>query len=226
MLYIVATPIGNLKDITLRALEVLKNADFILCEDTRVSGNLLRHFEISKPLYSLNAQNESGKAEIIIDRLQAGETGALITDNGTPGISDPGVRLVNAVHLAGIKVIPIPGASAVTAALSVSGLPTDAFVFEGFLPQKKGRQKQLQKLAVEERTIVLYESPFRVMKLLEELCQYMPERQITVCRELTKHFEEVLRGSPEHLLKHFNEHPPKGEFVIIIASIGFVQRSE
>lgn len=226
MLYIVATPIGNLKDITLRALEVLQEVNFILCEDTRVSGNLLRHYEISKPLYSLNAQNESGKAEIVIERLQAGESGALITDNGTPGISDPGVRLVNAVHHAVIKVVPIPGASAVTAALSVSGLPTDAFVFEGFLPQKKGRQKMLQRLALEERTIILYESPFRILKLLEELNQYMPDRLVTVCRELTKHFEELVRGTPEQLTRHFTEHQPKGEFVLVIASRGFEDRPE
>lgn len=216
-LYIVSTPIGNLKDITLRALEVLKDVDFILCEDTRVSSNLLNHFEIKKELVSLNAVNESNKIDLIISRLKSNQTGALISDAGTPLISDPGVRLVSACIENEIEIIPIPGASALLAAVSMSGLPTDAFVFEGFLPQKKGRQTKLKQLALEERTIVLYESMYRIEKLINELSEHLPDRFLVICREITKMFEETWRGYPKEILNNFSEKVVKGEFVVVVA---------
>lgn len=216
-LYIVSTPIGNLKDITLRALEVLKEVDFILCEDTRVSANLLNHFGIKKELISLNAVNETKKIQSIITRLNSDQTAALISDAGTPLISDPGVRLVSACIENGIEIIPIPGPSALLAALSMSGLPTDSFVFEGFLPQKKGRQTKLKQLALEERTIVLYESMYRIEKLLNELNEFLPERFLVVCREITKKFEESWRGNAKDILSDFPDKVVKGEFVIVIA---------
>jgi 16S rRNA (cytidine1402-2'-O)-methyltransferase len=216
-LYIVSTPIGNLKDITLRAIETLKEVDFVLCEDTRVSGNLLNHFEIKKELISLNAFNEKNKIEFIVNRILSNQTAALISDAGTPLISDPGVRLVSACIEKEIEIIPIPGPSALIAALSMSGLPTDAFVYEGFLPQKKGRQTKLKELAEENRTIVLYESMYRIEKLLKELSEYLPERFVVVCREITKKFEETWRGFPRQLLESFPEKISKGEFVVVIA---------
>ncbi|WP_297841681.1 16S rRNA (cytidine(1402)-2'-O)-methyltransferase [Ignavibacterium sp.] len=216
-LFVVSTPIGNLKDITLRALETLKEVDFIICEDTRVTGNLLRHYEISKELISLNAFNESQKLHQIIEKILSGNSAALVSDSGTPTISDPGNRLISEAIKNKIEVIAIPGASAVIAALSISGLPTDSFVFEGFLPQKKGRQKKLKQLAEEERTIVLYESVYRIEKLLDELIEHMPERLIVVCRELTKKFEECWRGFPAEIKSNVSEKIIKGEFVIIIA---------
>lgn len=216
-LYIVSTPIGNLKDITLRAIDTLKEVDFILCEDTRVSGNLLNHFEIKKELISLNAFNEKNKIEFIVNRILSNQTAALISDAGTPLISDPGVRLVSACIENGIEIIPIPGPVALVAALSMSGLPTDAFVFEGFLPQKKGRQTKLKELALEERTIVLYESMYRIEKLLNEINEFLPERFIVVCREITKKFEETWRGFPKDLVESFPEKISKGEFVVVIA---------
>jgi len=216
-LYIVSTPIGNLKDITLRAIETLKEVDFVLCEDTRTSGNLLNHLEIKKELFSLNAFNEKNKIEHVISRILSNQTAALISDAGTPLISDPGVRLVSACIDKGIEIIPIPGAVALIAALSMSGLPTDAFVFEGFLPQKKGRQSKLKELAVENRTIILYESMYRIEKLLNELSEYLPERFVVVCREITKKFEETWRGFPKDLVESFPEKISKGEFVVVIA---------
>lgn len=216
-LFVVSTPIGNLKDITLRALETLKEVDFIICEDTRVTGNLLRHYEISKELISLNAFNESQKLHQIIEKILSGNSAALVSDSGTPTISDPGNRLISEAIKNKIEVIAIPGASAVIAALSISGLPTDSFVFEGFLPQKKGRQKKLKQLAEEERTIVLYESVYRIEKLLDELIEHMPERFTVVCRELTKKFEECWRGFPAEIKSNVSEKIIKGEFVIIIA---------
>ncbi len=216
-LFIVSTPIGNLKDITLRALEILKEVDFIACEDTRTSSILLNHFEIKKELISLNAVNENSKIEYILKRLNNGESCAIISDAGTPGISDPGVRIISASIKEKINVVPAPGVTAVITALSISGLPTDSFVFEGFLPQKKGRQKLLKNLANEERTIVLYESVYRIEKLLNELTQYMPERFVVICRELTKKFEEVWRGTSPELLESLNGKNIKGEFVVIIA---------
>ncbi|MBM4172446.1 MAG: 16S rRNA (cytidine(1402)-2'-O)-methyltransferase, partial [Ignavibacteria bacterium] len=190
-LFVVATPIGNLSDITLRAIESLKQVDFIVCEDTRVTKILLNHFSISKPFIVANAQNEQRKISEIIEKLKNGLSCALVSDAGTPGISDPGVRLVNNAVKNGIEIIGVPGPSAVTIALSISGLPTDSFVFEGFPPQKKGRQKKLTELSKEERTIILYESTYRIKKLIEELNQYFTNRQIVVCRELTKKFEET-----------------------------------
>ncbi|MDT3696875.1 MAG: 16S rRNA (cytidine(1402)-2'-O)-methyltransferase [Ignavibacterium sp.] len=216
-LYIVSTPIGNLKDITLRAIETLKEVDFILCEDTRVSVNLLNHYGINKDLVSLNAVNESHKIQSIITRLKSNQSVALISDAGTPLISDPGIRLVSACIENEIEVIPIPGASAVLSALSMSGLPTDSFVFEGFLPQKKGRQTKLKQLAAEERTIVLYESMYRIEKLLNELNEFLPERYIVVCREITKKFEETWRGFAKDVLLNFSDKVVKGEFVVVIA---------
>ena len=190
-LYIVSTPIGNLKDITLRALEILNKVDFIACEDTRVTSKLLNRFDIKKELTSLNAINENKKAAKICDRILMGENCALVSDAGTPSISDPGVRLVSLAIKKNLRVVPIPGITALITALSISGLPTNSFVFEGFLPQKKGRQKKLKLLAEEERTIIIYESTYRIEKLLNELNEYMPSRTIAVCRELTKKFEEV-----------------------------------
>jgi len=216
-LYIVSTPIGNLKDITLRAIETLKKVDFILCEDTRVSGNLLKHLEIKKELISLNAFNEKNKIEFIVNRILSNQTAALISDAGTPLISDPGVRLVSACIENGIDIIPIPGASALVAALSMSGLPTDSFVFEGFIPQKKGRQTKLKELAKEKRTIIIYESTYRIEKLLNELNEYLPDRFVVVCREITKMFEETWRGFPKNILETFDQKIIKGEFVVVIA---------
>lgn len=216
-LYIVSTPIGNLKDITLRAIETLKEVDFVLCEDTRTSGNLLNHLEIKKELFSLNAFNEKNKIEHVINRILSNQNAALISDAGTPLISDPGVRLVSACIDNGIEIIPIPGAVACIAALSMSGLPTDAFVFEGFLPQKKGRRTKLKELAEENRTIILYESMYRIEKLLKELSEYLPERFVVVCREITKIFEETWRGFPKDLVKSFPDKISKGEFVVVIA---------
>ncbi len=222
MLYVVATPIGNLKDITLRALETLKEVDFILCEDTRTSGILLKHYDLHKELVSFNARMEEKKIDSVIKRLKLGDSCALLSDAGTPAISDPGVRLVNAAQKNGIEVVGIPGANAAILTLSIAGLPTDSFVFEGFLPQKKGRQKQLKILAEEERTIVLYESMYRIEKLITELNEYMPNRIIAIGRELTKKFEELWRGLPSEILESLSEHTLKGEFVVIIAPKNWV----
>ena len=216
-LYIVSTPIGNLKDITLRAIETLNEVDFILCEDTRVTSILLKHYNIIKKLISFNAVSEIKKIPSIIERLQLGQSYALVSDSGTPAISDPGIRLISESIENGIDIISIPGATALISALTVSGLPTDSFVFEGFLPQKKGRQTKLQKLAEESRTIVIYESSHRIDKLINELDQYFPERYIVVCRELTKKFEEYWRGFPAELKKNLEAKTIKGEFVVVIA---------
>jgi 16S rRNA (cytidine1402-2'-O)-methyltransferase len=216
-LFIVSTPIGNLKDITFRAIETLKEVDFILCEDTRTSGNLLRHFGIKKELISLNAFNESNKIDFVLNRMLSDQTAALITDAGTPAISDPGVRLISACINKNIEVVSIPGATALIAALSISGLPTDAFVFEGFLPQKKGRQTKLKELAEEPRTIILYESMHRITKLINELDEYLPERYLVICREITKKFEETWRGFPKDILIDLDNKTIKGEFVVVIA---------
>lgn len=217
ILYIVSTPIGNLKDITFRAIEVLKDADFIACEDTRVSSILINHYDIKKELISLNAANEGGKVDFVLNKIIEGQSCALISDAGTPCISDPGTRLISAAIKQGIEVVPVPGASAVTAALTISGFPSDSFVFDGFIPQKKGRQKKLSELSREERTIVIYESTYRIEKLLNELNEHMPERLLAVCRELTKKFEEVWRGTPGQILEGFKEKNTKGEFVVVIS---------
>lgn len=217
-LHIVSTPIGNLKDITLRAIETLNEVDFILCEDTRVTSVLTKQYNIIKQLISFNAVSETKKIPMIIERLRNGQSYALVSDSGTPAISDPGIRLVSEAIKNGIEVISVPGATALIAALTISGLPTDSFVFEGFLPQKKGRQKKLDELRKEERTIVLYESSHRIDKLIDELVEYFPERYVVVCRELTKKFEETWRGFPPELKEKLNEKTIKGEFVIVIAN--------
>jgi 16S rRNA (cytidine1402-2'-O)-methyltransferase len=222
-LYVVATPIGNLGDITFRAVETLKEVNFIVCEDTRVTKILLDHFQIQKPFVVSNAQTETHRIDSIIKRILSGESCGMVTDAGTPGISDPGTRLVNSALKNDIEVLGIPGPNAAILALSISGLPTDAFVFEGFLPQKKGRQKKMKELSEEERTIILYESTYRIEKLLNELNEYMPERFIVVCRELTKKFEEYWRGFPGGLIQQLCNKTTKGEFVVLIAPIKWNQ---
>ncbi len=223
-LFVVSTPIGNLNDITLRAIETLKQVDFIACEDTRVTIKLLSHYEIKKELTSLNAVNESTKINFIIEKILSGKNCALVSDAGTPGISDPGNRLINSAGENGITIVPVPGPSALLAALTISGLPTNSFVFEGFIPLKKGRQKKLLELSNEERTIVIYESVYRIEKLLTELNEYMPGREIVVCRELTKMFEEMWNGKPSELLNVLSTKNIKGEFVIVIAPKSWQQK--
>lgn len=219
LIYIVSTPIGNLKDITLRALEILKEADFIVCEDTRVTSILLKNYSIQKELVSMNAQTEGKKIPYIINRIIEGEKCTLVSDAGTPLISDPGNRLTSEAIKNNIKVVPVPGASALLAALTISGVLIDKFLFEGFLPNKKGRQKKLKELSAEKSTIVLYESTYRIEKLLNELNEYMPKRYVCICRELTKKFEEIRRGYPKELLDSFDKNVNKGEFVVIISSL-------
>ena len=216
-LYIVSTPIGNLKDITLRALETLEEVEFILCEDTRISSRLLKHYNISKELISFNAVSEKKKIPKVIERIKSGDNCALVSDAGTPAISDPGVRLISEAIKEQIDVVPVPGSSAVITALTISGLPTDSFIFEGFLPQKKGRQKKLKELSEEKRTIILYESTYRIKKLVDELDEYMPKRYVVVCRELTKKFEETWCGYPNEIKEDIDEKILKGEFVIVIS---------
>lgn len=216
-LYIVPTPIGNLGDITLRALEVLKSVTLILAEDTRTSGKLLKHYDISTPLRSYHMHNEHRILNQIVSRLKSGETMALISDAGTPGISDPGFLLIRECLQEGIEVNCLPGATALIPALVNSGFPTDRFVFEGFLPLKKGRQTRLQLLSEESRTLVFYESPHKLLKTLTQFVEYFGEdRQISVSRELTKMYEETLRGTISEVLVHFESHPPKGELVLVV----------
>lgn len=216
-LYLVPTPIGNLGDITLRSLEVLKSVDTILAEDTRTSGVLLKHYEISKPLQSFHIFNEHRALTGIIERLKNGEVIALISDAGTPGISDPGFLLVREALKSNLVVDCLPGATALIPALVKSGFPTDRFVFEGFLPHKKGRQTLLKKLAEEDRTIVLYESPHRLVKTLEQLKEFFGgERMISVSRELSKMHEETFTSTVEEVLSHFKAKEVKGEIVLVI----------
>jgi 16S rRNA (cytidine1402-2'-O)-methyltransferase len=215
-LYLVPTPIGNLDDITLRAIKVLQEVDIILAEDTRTSGKLLKHLNISKPLQSYHIHNEHQAVEKLVERMQKGETFALISDAGTPAISDPGFLLVREAIVAGIELNCLPGATAFVPALVNAGLPTDKFVFEGFLPHKKGRQTRLKALAEESRTFVLYESPHRLIKCLEQLKEFCGDRQASVSRELTKLFEETVRGSLSDLIDHFNKKGVKGEFVVVV----------
>ena len=220
-LYIIPTPIGNLEDITLRALRILKEVNIILAEDTRTTGNLLKHFSIENKLQSHHLHNEHKMVEQVVERIQNGETVALVSDAGTPAISDPGFLLVRECIKNGIDVDCLPGATAFVPALVNSGLPCETFVFNGFLPQKKGRQKKLKHLAEEERTIVLYESTYRIKKLLEELNKSMPDRLIVVARELTKKFEETWRGTASQLLQNFEKRITKGEFVILLAPLNW-----
>tara|TARA_R110000868_G_scaffold68720_3_gene203247 strand:+ start:27192 stop:27863 length:672 start_codon:yes stop_codon:yes gene_type:complete len=217
-LFIVPTPIGNLEDITLRAIRVLKEADLILAEDTRTSGKLLHHLEVSTHMQSHHMHNEHKTVENIIKRLLAGETIALISDAGTPAISDPGFLLTRACVENNIEVDCLPGATAFVPALVNSGLPNDKFVFEGFLPVKKGRQTRLKLLADETRTIIFYESPHKLVKTLGNFVEYFgADRQVSVSRELTKLYEETIRGTAAEVLKHYTDKPPKGEIVIVVA---------
>lgn len=216
-LYLVPTPIGNLGDITLRALEILKNVDVILAEDTRTSGTLLRHYHISKPVQSFHIFNEHQVHEKLVERMKNGEVFALVSDAGTPGISDPGYLLVRACLKASLPVECLPGATALIPALVNSGFPTDRFVFEGFLPHKKGKQTQLKKLAEEERTVVVYESPHRLVKTLEQMKEFFGDtRLISVSRELTKLHEETFTGTLAEVTTHFSNKEVKGEIVIVI----------
>ncbi|AZJ32924.1 16S rRNA (cytidine1402-2'-O)-methyltransferase [Tenacibaculum mesophilum] len=216
-LYLVPTPIGNLEDITLRALNILKEVDYILAEDTRTSGKLLKHYDIATPMQSHHMHNEHKTVETIVKRLQSGETFALISDAGTPAISDPGFLLTRACVQNDIEVKCLPGATAFVPALVNSGLPNDKFVFEGFLPVKKGRQTRLQFLAEETRTMIFYESPHKLLKTLANFAEYFGEdRQISVSRELTKLFEETKRGSVKEVLSYYTEKPAKGEIVIVV----------
>ena len=219
-LYPVATPIGNLEDITLRALRVLRECDVVAAEDTRHTGQLLKHFEISKPLLSCFQFNEAKRSEEIIQRLRRGEKVALVTDAGSPGISDPGERVVKAAIAAGLRVESVPGACALVAALTASGLPTDEFHFVGFLPHKSGqRRNKLESLKSASGTLVFYESPYRIDKLLNELNEIFPEREVVLGRELTKKFEEFLRGKPAELLAVAKKRTLKGEFVVMLKGI-------
>jgi 16S rRNA (cytidine1402-2'-O)-methyltransferase len=216
-LYIVPTPIGNLKDITFRAVEVLKEVDLILAEDTRTSGKLLKYFEINTHMQSHHMHNEHKTVDNLIQRLKSGTTMALISDAGTPAISDPGFLLTRACIENNIEVDCLPGATAFVPALVNSGLPNDKFVFEGFLPVKKGRQTRLLLLAEETRTIIFYESPHKLLKTLTHVCEYFGEaRQVSVSRELTKLYEETIRGTAKEVLDHYTNKPPKGEIVIIV----------
>ena len=216
-LYLVPTPIGNLEDMTLRAIRVLKEVDVILAEDTRTSGKLLKHFNIETPMLSHHMHNEHKMVERIVKRIQAGERFALISDAGTPAISDPGFLLTRACIEKGIDIECLPGATAFVPALVNSGFPNDKFVFEGFLPVKKGRQTRLKMLSDETRTLIFYESPHKLVKTLQHFEEYFGEnRMVSVSRELTKLFEETRRGSLKEIKEHYMEHPPKGEIVIIV----------
>lgn len=216
-LYLVPTPIGNLKDMTFRAIEVLQDADLILAEDTRNSGKLLKHFDIQTPMQSHHMHNEHQTTEGIVQRILGGITVALISDAGTPAISDPGFLLTRACVQSGVEVDCLPGATAFVPALVNSGFPNDKFVFEGFLPVKKGRQTRLQLLAEETRTIICYESPHKLVKMLTQLKEHFgPDRGVSVSREITKLHEETVRGTVNKVLAHFEAKPPKGELVVVI----------
>jgi len=217
-LFIVPTPIGNLEDMTFRAIRVLKEADLILAEDTRTSGFLLKHFEISTPMQSYHKFNEHKTVASIAQQIKGGMTVALISDAGTPAISDPGFLVVRACIEQGIEVECLPGATAFVPALVASGLPNDRFYFEGFLPQKKGRQTKLKELAEQNATMVFYESPYRVLKTLTQFAEFLgDDRQASVSREISKIYEETKRGTLKELIEYFTQHQPKGEFVIIVA---------
>ncbi|RPG28611.1 MAG: 16S rRNA (cytidine(1402)-2'-O)-methyltransferase [Muricauda sp. TMED12] len=217
-LYLVPTPIGNLEDMTLRAIKVLKDVDVVLAEDTRTSGKLLKHFDINTPLQSHHMHNEHKQVDTLVQKMKDGATYALISDAGTPAISDPGFLLTRACVENDIEVECLPGATAFVPALVNSGLPNDRFVFEGFLPVKKGRQTRLLELSEETRTMVFYESPHKLLKTLTHFAEYFGEdRPVSVSRELTKLYEETIRGTVAEVLEHFNNKAPKGEFVIVVA---------
>ncbi len=227
ILYLVPTPVGNMEDMTLRAIRVLKEADLVLCEDTRTSGILLKHFEIRNRLISHHKFNEHSTSAGIVNRLKAGETIALISDAGTPGISDPGFFLAREAAACGVTVQTLPGATAFVPALVSSGLPCDRFCFEGFLPQKKGRRTHLESLSEETRTMVFYESPYRVVKTLEQFAEvFGTERQASCCREISKVHEESVRGTLAEVIAHFKETEPRGEFVIVVAGKEKVKSSD
>jgi len=216
-LFIVPTPIGNLEDMTFRAIRVLKEVDLILAEDTRTSGKLLKHFEINTHMQSHHMHNEHRTVESVLQKIKAGQTVALISDAGTPAISDPGFLLTRACVKEGIEVDCLPGATAFVPALVNSGLPNDKFIFEGFLPVKKGRQTRFKLLAEETRTMIIYESPHKLIKTLGHFCEYFGEdRQVSVSRELTKLYEETVRGTAKEVLTHFENKAPKGEIVVIV----------
>ncbi|MGL4411533.1 MAG: 16S rRNA (cytidine(1402)-2'-O)-methyltransferase [Bacteroidales bacterium] len=220
-LFVVPTPVGNLEDMTFRAIRILKEVDSILAEDTRTSSKLLKHFEIETRMQSHHKFNEHKSVEHVVQRIQAGENIALISDAGTPAISDPGFLLVRSCARAGVEVETLPGATALIPALVNSGLPNDRFCFEGFLPQKKGRMTRLKELAQESRSIVLYESPYRVVKTLTQLAEYFgADRQASFSREISKLHEDTQRGTLEELIAYFSEKEPKGEFVIVVAGRG------
>lgn len=224
-LYIVPTPIGNLDDITLRAVKVLQEVDFILAEDTRTSSFLLKHLGIEKPMRSHHKFNEHATVGMLAETIASGRNVALVSDAGTPGISDPGFLLVRTCIEHGIEVETLPGATALIPALVQSGFPCDKFCFEGFLPQKKGRMKRLEELRDEERTIIFYESPFRVVKCLEQMAEvFGAERMVSVSREITKKFEQTVRGTLAETAEYFRAHEPKGEFVIVLSGKGLKHR--
>lgn len=217
-LYIVPTPVGNMEDMTLRAIRILKEADLVLAEDTRTSGILLKHFEIKNQLMAHHKFNEHGTSAGIVERLKCGQTVALISDAGTPGISDPGFYLAREAANAGVEVVCLPGATACIPAIVASGLPCDRFCFEGFLPQKKGRQTMLESLREETRTMIFYESPYRVLKTLQQFAEVFGEdRQVSVAREISKLHEQHVRGTLAEAIAHFTENSPRGEFVIVVA---------
>lgn len=217
-LYIVPTPVGNMEDMTLRAIRILKEADLVLAEDTRTSGILLKHFEIKNQLMAHHKFNEHGTSAGIVERLKGGQTVALISDAGTPGISDPGFYLAREAANAGVEVVCLPGATACIPAIVASGLPCDRFCFEGFLPQKKGRQTMLESLREETRTMIFYESPYRVLKTLQQFAEVFGEdRQVSVAREISKLHEQHVRGTLAEAIAHFTENSPRGEFVIVVA---------
>jgi 16S rRNA (cytidine1402-2'-O)-methyltransferase len=218
-LYVVSTPIGNLDDITRRAVNVLSGVDAIAAEDTRTTRFLLNHLSIVKPLISYFSYNERRRVPELLERLESGRSVAVVTDAGTPGISDPAHALIQEAVRHGIRVIPVPGASALLPALVVSGLPTDRFVFEGFLPVKKGRKTRFERLAREERTIVMYESPHRLLRTLEDLLTHLGERRIAMVREITKKYEEVFRGTVSEAVRAVAEKPPRGEYVLVVAGL-------
>lgn len=226
VLYVVSTPIGNLDDITRRAVKVLEDVDAVVAEDTRKTSILLKHLGISKQLISYHEHNEHKRAGELVGKLESGMSLALVSDAGTPGISDPGFLIVRECLKQGIPVVPVPGASALLAALTVSGLPMDRFVFEGFLPHKKGRKTRIESLRDEERTVILYESPHRILRTLRDLRESIGDRQGVIGRELTKKFEEIVRGTLGELEQYFESKTIKGEFVLIISGKGKTRNLE